>query len=64
MITQCCMCKRVRTAGVWEVALQPLAEKIASGQVEVSHGYCPTCKEVAELEMLEDLNATKQEPKQ
>lgn len=55
MTTQCCVCKRVRCAGVWEPALPKLANAIASGKVQTTHTYCPACHEVAELELLKEL---------
>ncbi|MDO8669317.1 MAG: hypothetical protein Q7K65_03420 [Candidatus Buchananbacteria bacterium] len=40
MVTQCCVCKKVKiTAEVWQ-----FGSTAEAGQ-EISHGYCPSCAE-------------------
>lgn len=48
MVVQCCVCKKVRTDGVWQVS-DPAAPRFE----EVSHGYCPACADDAFREVRE-----------
>jgi hypothetical protein len=38
MITQCCVCRKVRRGERWRALRLPLEP-----ETRVSHGYCPTC---------------------
>lgn len=47
--TICCVCKRVKNGDAWEL-------KPVDGEALLSHGYCPSCYENAQLKIEKLLN--------
>lgn len=53
MITQCCVCRKIRSGEQW----LPPDQKLDSN-AQVSHGFCPDCAADAELEVAEYFRST------